>query len=53
MRLRWAGHAEPMGEKNSPYRILAGKVEGKGPLGRPRHRLENNIKIVIKCNRRA
>jgi hypothetical protein len=37
-----------MGEKNSPYRILAGKFEGKKPLGRPRHRWEDVIKIVIK-----
>jgi hypothetical protein len=34
-----------MGKKRNAYRFLMGKTEGKRPLGRPRHRWENNIKI--------
>jgi hypothetical protein len=41
-RMRWAGH----GEKNA-YRILAGKPEGKRPLGRPRRRLVGNIEMYL------
>jgi hypothetical protein len=36
-----------MGEKRNPYRILVGKLEGTGPLGRPRHRWVDNIKIDL------
>jgi len=43
-RLRWAGHVARMVERRGEYRILMGKPEGKGPLGRPRRRWENNIK---------
>jgi hypothetical protein len=42
-RMRWAGHVARM-EKRNAYRILEGKLEGKRPLGRPRHRWEDNIK---------
>jgi hypothetical protein len=41
--IRWAGHVVRMGEERSVYRVLMGKPEGKRPLGRPRHRWENNI----------
>jgi hypothetical protein len=34
-----------MGEKRNAYRILVGKPEGKGPIGRPRRKWEDNIKI--------
>jgi hypothetical protein len=34
-----------MGNKNNAYRILVGKPEGKRPIGRPRHRWEDNIKM--------
>jgi hypothetical protein len=37
-RTRWTGHIARKGEKRNGYRILAGKPEGKRPLGRPRHR---------------
>jgi hypothetical protein len=37
-RIRWAGHAAPVGETRNACRILVGNPEGKRPLGRPRHR---------------
>jgi hypothetical protein len=37
-----------MGEKRNAYRILVGKPEGKGPLGRPRHRWVDNIKMDLR-----
>jgi hypothetical protein len=36
-----------VGEERCLYRVLVGKPEGKGPLGRPRHRLEDNIKMDL------
>jgi hypothetical protein len=36
-----------MGKGSGVYRVLVGKHEGKGPLGRPRHRLEDNIKMYL------
>jgi len=42
--MRWAGHVACMGEGSSVYRVLVGKPEGKRPLGRPRHKWEDNIK---------
>jgi hypothetical protein len=47
-RVRWAGHVARMGEKRNAYRILVGKPEGKRPLGRPRHRWVNNIKMDLR-----
>jgi hypothetical protein len=44
-RIRWVGHLSHMGNKRNADRIFVGKPEGKRPLGRPRRRLENNIKI--------
>jgi hypothetical protein len=41
-RMRWAGHVARMGERKGVYRVLVGKPEGKRPLGRPRHRWEDN-----------
>jgi hypothetical protein len=46
-RMRWVGHVAGMGEKRNIYRLLVGKPEGKRPLGRPRHRLIDNIKMVL------
>ena len=42
-RMRWAGHVACMGEERGVYRVLVGKLEGKIPLGRPRHRWVDNI----------
>jgi len=41
------GHVARMGEKRSVYWVLVGKPEGKRPLGRPRHRWEDNIKMYL------
>jgi len=46
-RMRWAGHVACMGERGGVYRVLEVKPEGKRPLGRPRSRLEENIKMVL------
>ncbi|PNF21716.1 hypothetical protein B7P43_G10362, partial [Cryptotermes secundus] len=47
-RTRWAGHIARMGETRNAYRILVGKPEGKRPLGRPRSRWEDNIKMDLR-----
>jgi hypothetical protein len=44
-RMRWAGNIARMGEKRKTYRLLVGKPEGKSPLGRPRRRWVNMLKI--------
>ena len=41
--MRWAGHVARMGERRGVYRVLVGKPEGKGPLGRPRRRWNDII----------
>ena len=41
------GHVARMGERRGVYRVLVGKFEGKRPLGRPRRRWKNNIKIDL------
>jgi hypothetical protein len=46
-RMRWAGHVALMGEERGVHRLLVGKPEGKRPLGRPRRRWEDNIKMVL------
>jgi hypothetical protein len=46
-RMRWAGHVARMGEKRNVYRLLVGKPERKRPLGRPRHRWIDNIKMDL------
>jgi len=46
-RMKWAGHVARMGERRSVYSALLGKPEGKRPLGRPRRRWENNIKMDL------
>jgi hypothetical protein len=47
-RMRWAVHVARMGEKRNAYRILVGKPEGKRPLGRPRRRWVDNIKVDLR-----
>jgi hypothetical protein len=46
-RMRWAGHVARMGERRGVYRILVGKPERKRPMGRPRRRWEDNIKMNL------
>jgi hypothetical protein len=46
-RMRWAGHVARMGEKRKVCRLLVGKPEGKRPLGRPRRRWIDNIKMDL------
>jgi len=46
-RMRWAGHVARMGEDRGVHRILVGKPEGKRPLGRPRRRREDNVKMDL------
>jgi hypothetical protein len=46
-RMRWVGHVSRMGERRGVFRILVGKPEGKRPLGRPRRRWEDNIKMDL------
>jgi len=41
------GHVARIGEGRDVYRVLVGKPEGKRPLGRPRRRWEDNIKINL------
>jgi hypothetical protein len=48
MRMRWVGHAARMGTKGHAYRILVGKPEGKRPLGRPKRRWVDNIKMDLR-----
>jgi hypothetical protein len=47
-RMRWAGHVTHMGEERNVYRVLIGKPEGKRPLGRPRRRWEDGIRIDLR-----
>ena len=46
-RMRWAGHVARMGQGRGVFRVLVGKPEGKRPMGRPRHRWEDNIKMDL------
>jgi hypothetical protein len=45
--MRCAGHVARVGEKRNAYRLLVGKPEGMRPLGRPRHRWVDNIRIDL------
>ena len=46
-RMRWAGHVARMGEERGAYRVLVGKPEEKRPLGRPRRRWVDNIRMDL------
>ena len=45
--MRWAGHVARMGEERRMYRVLVGKPEGRSPLGRPRRRWVDNIRMDL------
>jgi hypothetical protein len=45
--MTWAGHVVKMGEKSNVYRLLVGKPEGKRPLGGPRRRWVDNIRMDL------
>jgi hypothetical protein len=47
-RMTWAGHVARMGQERGTYQILVGRPKGRQPLGRPRHRLEDNIKMDLR-----
>jgi hypothetical protein len=47
-RMRWAGHVASMGEERKVYKVLVGKPEGKTPLGRPRRRWEDGIRMHLR-----
>jgi hypothetical protein len=46
--MRWAGHVSQMGEERKVYKVLVGKPEGKRPLGRPRRRWEDGIRMDLR-----
>ena len=46
-RMRWAGHVARMEEGRGVHTVLVGKPDGKRPLGRPRYRWEDNIKMYL------
>ena len=47
-RLRWAGHVARIKQYKSTHKILGGKPDGKRPLGRPKCRWEDNIKLDVR-----
>jgi len=46
-RMRWTGHVARMGVERGVYWVLVGKPEGRRPLGRPRRRWVDNIRMVL------
>jgi len=44
--MRWAGHVAHMGGERGMYRVLVGKPEGRRPLGKPRRRWVDNIRLI-------
>jgi hypothetical protein len=46
--MRWAGHVTSMGEKRKVYKVLVGKPEGMRPLGRPRRRWEDGVRMDVR-----
>jgi hypothetical protein len=47
-QMRWTGHAAHMGEERKVYKVLVRKPKGKRPLGRPRHRWEDGIRMDLR-----
>jgi hypothetical protein len=50
-RMRWAGHVARMIEERKVYKVLMGRPEGKRPLGRPKRRWEDWIRMYLRENR--
>jgi hypothetical protein len=48
LRFRWTGLVACMGERRGSQGIMVGRPEGRKPLGRPRHRWKDNIKMDLK-----
>jgi len=46
--MRWAGHVARMGKERRVYKVLVGKPEGRRPVGRPRRRWVDNIRMDLK-----
>jgi hypothetical protein len=46
-KMRWVGHVAVMVDRRGAYRVLVGRSEGERPLGRPRRRWEDNIKMAL------
>ena len=46
-RVRWAAHVARMGEERGVYRVLVGKPDGRRPVGRPRRRCVDNIRMDL------
>ena len=46
-RLRWAGHVGGMGERSNAYKVSVGKPKRKRPLGKPRRRWQDNVKMDL------
>jgi hypothetical protein len=47
-RMRWVGHVARLGEERKVYKVLEGKPKGKRPLGRPRHRWKDGIRMDLR-----
>jgi hypothetical protein len=47
-RMRWAGHVARMREERKLYKVLVGKPEGKIPLGRPRRKWEDGVRMDLR-----
>ena len=47
-KMRWLEHVAHIGQRKGICRVLVGKPEGKSPLGKPRHRWEDNFKVDLK-----
>jgi hypothetical protein len=45
--MRWAGHVARIGDRRGAYRVSVGRPEGRRPLGKPKYRWENNIKVDL------
>ena len=46
-RMRWTGHVARMGDRRGTFEVLVGRPEGRRPLGRPKRRWEDTIKMDL------